>query len=616
MAIVGRALGRGAGFGLALAVAEVWLNASRVLSFGMRSPLPLVASGAAMLIALAVVVGGATTAAARRGPAWHVVAMVVVWCAIQEWAALAGRDGRMLVLATPLGGALLFALGARLGRVGMAAGVLALVAGLVAPDTVVERRVAPVSLTALPAARAGAPDVVVVVLDTVRADHLGAFGYARPTSPRFDALARESTLFTDAVSPATWSLPSHASLFTGRFPSAHGAHDEHMFLEPATPTLAERFAAAGYDTRSFTANAWISDSLGMTRGFRWTDEAWRRGDVARTFQSAYRLLDRLGWGATDKGGAAVASTFESWLASRPRDDRPAFTFVNFIEAHFPYHQIPDDVLARFTSRSRRELRDVSTQLMLAELGGVPPSDPDVVEQATAMYDAGIAHADALLGRIVDALRRRGTLDRTVLVVLADHGELLGEHGEFGHGRSLYEPVLHVPLLVRFPPTVPVDRRVDVPVSTAGVYATVLDLAGLAPEPSTQVGSLRGVIDGRPHPGPVMAEQFAALLGSDVDADDPLLERRARLRAYRDGRMKLVDAEPGGTFLFDLDDDPSEEHEVSMKKRLDVARLREELDAWRERVGIPDLRATVATGGARPVDPAARERLRQLGYVAE
>jgi arylsulfatase A-like enzyme len=528
--------------------------------------------------------------------------MVVVWCAIQEYAVMPGRDGRMMVLAVPVGGLVLVAIGERIGRwPGLVIGALALGAGLVAPDALARVRETPPALPPLPEAHRGAPDVVVVVLDAVRADHLGAFGYAPPTSPRFDALAHDGTLFTDAVAPATSSLPSLASLFTGRFPSAHGAHEEHLVLDAGTPTLAERFAAAGYDTRAFTGSVWVSSWLGMTRGFRWTD----RVDVTRTLGSMPRLLDRLGFGPTDKGGAAVATTLETWLASRPPDDRPAFTIVDFSEAGFPYDRVPDDVLARFTSRSRRALRAVSMQIMAAEVDGAPPNDAETIAQATAMYDAGVAHADALLGRVVDALRRRGTLDRTILVVLADHGELLGEHGQFGHGRSLYEPVLHVPLLLRFPPAVPEGRRIDVPVSTAGVYATVLDLAGLSAEPSVQVGSLRAVVDGRPHPGPVVAEQFATPFGSRLDTDDPLLERRARLRAYRRGRQKLVDAEPGGTFLFDLDDDPGEEHEVSMKRRLDVASLREELDAWRERVGIPDLRAAVGKG----VDPATKP-----GYV--
>jgi arylsulfatase A-like enzyme len=599
-----RAAWGGAGFGLAMTAVEVWMNAARIMSLGMHSPLPMVTSGAAMMIGLATLVGAATVGAARRGRGWHWLAMTIVWIAIQEYAAPQGRDGRLFVLVMPMGGVALVAMAAWVGRrvawLPVTLGALLLLGGIVAPEVAARRHtMPPLDAAPITVVRPDAPDVLVVVLDTVRADHLGAYGYARATSPHFDALAHEGTLFLDAVSPATWSLPSHASLFTGRFPSSHGAHDEHMLLATGIPTLAERFAAAGYDTRSFTANAWITDSLGMTRGFRWTDEAWRNGDVARTFQSMHRLLDRLGYGAMDKGGAQVATNVEQWLAARSPDDRPAFTFVNFIEAQFPYHQLPAEWLGRFTTKSRRALRGVSTQLMMAEFGGTPPTGPDVVEQATAMYDAGVAYADDLLGRLVAALRRRGTLDRTVLVVLADHGELLGEHGQFGHGRSVYEPVLHVPLLVRYAPRIPAGRRVATPVSPAGVFATVLDLAGLPPEASVQVGSLVPVIDGGPHPGPVLAEQFASILGSAIDTDDALLDKRARFRVYRVGRQKLVDAEPGGTVLFDLGTDPDEAHDIAMPERHRVAMLRESLDAWRERVGLPDLRAPVGRQPPRP-----------------
>jgi arylsulfatase A-like enzyme len=455
-----------------------------------------------------------------------------------------------------------------------------------------------------------APDVVVVVLDTMRADHMSAYGYARPTTPHFDALAENGLLFAEAISPATWSLPSHASLFTGRYPSAHGAHDEHRFLDAGGPTLAETLAAAGWDTRSFTANSWISDGLGMVRGFAWTDEAWRHGDVARSMHSMHRLLDRLGFRPVDKGGAGVADGFAAWFASRPPDAPPAFVFLNFIEAHFPYHQLPEDYLHRYTDVPLPALRALSLQLMAAEFGGDPPDVEAAREPATAMYDAGVAYADALLGRVVEAIRARGTLDRTIIVVLADHGELLGEHGEFGHGHTVYEPVLHVPLLVRFPPAVAAGRATQ-PVSTAGVYATICRLLGIALPPSVQAGS---VLPGH-MPGPVLSEQYAAMLGSEsAETTDPLLRHDRRYRAYRGGTDKLVVDSAGGTWFFDLAVDPDERHDLAPLYPDRVKRLRGELDMWTATLALPALDAPIDAAPPPPMDPAARERLRALGYV--
>jgi arylsulfatase A-like enzyme len=463
----------------------------------------------------------------------------------------------------------------------------------------------------------GAPDVVLVVLDTVRADHVSAYGYGRPTTPNFDALAAGGALFLDATAPATWSLPSHASLFTGRFVSAHGAHDEHKFLDPGPPTLAEVLAAAGWDTRCFTANAWISDGLGLTRGFAWQDGAWREANIAHGFQFVYRLLDRLGWHTTDKGGSDAARHFEDWLAARPAGDPPAFTFLNFIEAHFPYHMLPDDYLGRFSPLPRDALRRLSLRLMVAQFGAEAVDPAEAAAPATAMYDAGILYADHLLGRVVEALRRRGTLDRTILVVLADHGELLGEHGEFGHGHSLYQVGLRVPLLVRYPPRVAPGTRVATPVSTVGVYATVLELAGLRAPAPVDVGSLLPALAGRPAGWPIISEQYEAMLGSAPGGgpEDPLMRRDRRYRALREDEWKLVEASDGSSWLFDLADDPLETRDRSRDEPQRAASLRLVLRSLAANLHLPALDGSVSRPPmAAAVDPAARQRLRALGYV--
>ena len=549
----------GAGMGLAVAAVEVWTNAARMLSSGVPMPVEIAVAGAALLVALGAVIGVATIGAARSGGWWHPAVMVVVWLALQLYAAPEDRDGRMTAVVVALGGGGLVALGrwfdwSRDALVVL--GIAIVASGMAAPELQARRRAPRIShVPPVAAAPVGAPDVVVVVLDGVRADHLGAYGYGTSTSPVFDRVAREGALYTDAVSPAASSFPSHASLFTGRFVSAHGAHDEHLLLDGATPTLAETLAGHGFDTRAFTANPWIADRFGTTRGFAWVDEEWRGGDGAWRFQSGYRLLDRVGGGWPDKGGADVTLAFEQW--AHRAGPRPMFVFLSFLDADVPHHQVPAEFLARFTTRSRRELRSLSVSLTTPRRDADAPMDAATVGDATAMYDAGVAYADHLLGRVVDALARRGTLDRTVLVVLAGHGAFLGEHGAFGHGPSLYEPALHVPLVVRYPPKVRAGTRVETTVSAVGVYATVLELAGLPAVPTAQVESLVSMIDGKPHPGPIIAEQYRAELGSTSATDDPLLEPRTRYRAFRSGRWKLVDAEPGGTFLFDLKTDPGE-----------------------------------------------------------
>jgi len=351
----------------------------------------------------------------------------------------------------------------------------------------------------------------------------------------------------------------------------------------------------------------------LTRGFAWSDRAYLSGSGGRSFLFVYRLLDLLGVSANDKGGGDVAGHFEHWVQTRTRASRPAFAFLNFLEAHFPYHQVPAEFLAKFTDSSRSQLREFSLETFGAQFGRKlsEAEAKRAAGPAVDMYDAGVLYSDYLLHRVVEALRRSGRLNETLLVVLADHGEMLGEHGNFGHGASLYQPDLHVPLLIRFSGHVPAGLRVEQPVSTLGVYATVLDLAGVDAPGPVQVGSLVPALSGEAAGRPVIAERFRTDLLTGEDRD--LLANR-RYRVYRSGRMKLVEDEKGRVFVFDLDADPQENLNLAERQPARTRRLRDELAAWVARLGLPALDARIDFGAEPNVDDATRQRLQALGYV--
>jgi arylsulfatase A-like enzyme len=620
MSKLGRGILLGAGYGLAAACAESWMYVTRMAQMGLPAFDPP-ARMIAIQIGLAAAIGALLSPLLRlrAGAVLHLAAVAAVWLAIGKLTSPESDFLLPLVLGVPIAGLVVALVGLALARwrrwlpalLGLAilAGAFGFTAVRRAQDALT-----PPDVAGRPPAPAGAPDVLLVVLDTVRASNVSAYGYARPTTPNLDALARDGALFLHATSPATWSLPSHASLFTGLYASAHGAHDEHRHLRADVPTLAETLAGAGWETACFTANPWISDALGTARGFDSSDDAWREGG-ALPINSVHRMLDAIGRGGSDKGGAAVASHFEAWLAARPPDARPAFVFMNFLEAHFPYHVLPADYLKRFAQHDWRTLRALSMQLVADQFGSSDLDPAAAAGPALDMYDGGILYADALLGRVVEALRARGTLDRTLIVVLADHGELLGEHGAFGHGRSLYEPATHVPLLVRLPGRVPA-ARVEPPVSTVGVMGTILELVGVPPRAPLHVGSLLPALEGRPVTGPVLAERFVdAQDARHVElAGDPLMRGDLRLRSYRVGEKKLVETSDGRRFLFDLAADPGEMRGIAVE-RPEQAQPAVELADWRAALGLPALDAPMAEG-APPVelDPAARERLKALGYV--
>lgn len=615
----------GAAFGFAASTVEIGLSTIGKLKVGTAAPFSALIEALLLEVGLGLALGlaAAPISKAPRGEYVHVLAIGVAWVGLGLFAGLPEVSLYRTLAVVPWAVATaLVLLGIFLRRRGrlVELGVLSvvLVVALVAPEVdgalhrdgaeIIENGGAPTNV----------PDLVVVVLDTVRADHIGAAGYERAHTPTLDRLAREGALFEDASAPSTWSLPSHASLFTGRFAASHGAHGEHRFLDAEHPTLAQTMQAAGYDTRCFTANAWITDRMGLTRGFAWSDEAWRSGDVGRTRLYAFRLLDRLGLHTPDNGGALVASNFEAWAEETPAHARPTFAFINFIEAHFPYHQVPDEYLRRFTNDDRGELRELSLALMDAQFGGEPPDAAQAREPATAMYDAGVSYADHLLGRVVEALHARGTLDETILIVLSDHGESLSEHGAWGHGNSVYEVETRVPLLIRFPRRVEAGSRSARPVSTVGVYATALDLAEIDTPDSLQVGSLLASLEEGPPSGPVIAERFsghdATSRAASVESRDPLMRSDLRFRSFRSGSLKLVEVSDGSTLLFDLAVDRGEERDIAAEDPARLGRIRGELDAWRAAIGLPDLDAQTEGGEVPALDEAARERLRALGYV--
>ncbi|MGH7505525.1 MAG: sulfatase, partial [Longimicrobiales bacterium] len=352
--------------------------------------------------------------------------------------------------------------------------LIALLAGTALASAPVRERLA---RAGLPAAAPGRPNVLLIILDTVRAASLGLYGYDRPTTPNLERLGASSVVFEQAIAPSSWTLPSHATLMTGRYPNELSA-DWEAPLDRTYPTLAEVLAARGYATAAFSANGAYANALtGLGRGFaRYEDFPATAGEAVRTSLMFRRMLQRLKLGELLRDGhmgrksaADIGGAFLDWLAGKPAD-RPFFVFLNYFDAHDPYEPAPPfDTLFG----PRRPLPRLNW--------GRPPS-AELVEAWTDDYDRAIAYLDHELGLLFEELDRRGVLDSTVVVITADHGEHLGEHGFMRHGTTLYLPVLHVPLIVRFPPVTPESVRVATPVTLRDVPATMLDLAGIEGTP--------------------------------------------------------------------------------------------------------------------------------------
>lgn len=464
--------------------------------------------------------------------------------------------------------------------------------------------------------RSAHPNVILLVLDTVRRDHLSCYGYERDTSPVLGALASEGLLFESAVAPAPWTLPSHASMFTGLPPARHLAHHEHPILDESSVTLAERLAEIGYETAGFCNNPWITDQTGMTQGFQIFLEPWRTRVSKGTF-NLHVFVDPEKHGFRDAGADATLEQLRAWVDARD-GSRPFFLFVNLIEAHSAYDP-PPGFRDKFTPAplTRRDVQVINLSFTtLAHAGRLPRR---LLEGARDLYDGEIAYLDAWLGRFLSLLRERDLLDSSLLIITSDHGEGFGEHRLcrtplVDHQLNLHEEVLAVPLFVRFPegfgPRGSRGSRVATPVSLLDIPPTVLDVVG-ADAPSGLPGI--SLASGEPPPNrPIASEYYRPLLHLDLLRE--LIEDEARVACLADRRVasvrrgdrKVILSSVGEELLYDLEKDPGEERPIASPEGEDPLRAeaRALLDAMERSFDEPP----------PELGPAQREALRALGYL--
>lgn len=443
------------------------------------------------------------------------------------------------------------------------------------------------------------PNVLLVSIDSLRADHLGSYGYERDTSPTIDALAREGVVFEKAISSAPWTVPAHMTLLTALPPEVHDVVTVRQKLSPDAVTLAEAMQGAGYDTAAFVSGPTVMAHFGFDQGFALYDESMveRRPKRAGTAVSSPGLVE------------LVSAWLGRWSDAGRR--APFFVFLHMWDVHYDYVPPPEyverfdpgytgDVDARRFETNERLRRDM---------------DPRDLRHVIALYDGEIRFTDDHLARLVARLRALGVLDDTIVVVTSDHGEEFFEHGYKGHAKSLYDEVLHVPLVVRYPRRVAAGRRVAEQVRLMDVAPTILDLAavtapagfgtqGLAPE--------HRAADLAPYIGGGAAQQPFPVL----PAFSSNLWLSGKQHAVRTADAKLIRYEPPlpnrpATEVFALASDPAEQKNLFGTGTAGpfLATLDPLLVGWRADAGRQTKLAL-----ARKPTAQSEERLRALGYV--
>jgi arylsulfatase A-like enzyme len=486
------------------------------------------------------------------------------------------------------------------------------------------RRTARPFPASVPASKAERPNVVLIVLDTVRADHLSCYGYGRATTPNLDAFAAGSRLYANALSPSYWTIPSHVSLFTGLPTSAHGATWLRRCVGPELVLLPEQLREAGYRTAGFSCNHWaVAPRYGFDRGFQTFWCAAPRKAASFTLRSD--LLGRAG-GRTrhhkdhdaDSPATDMHRRLARWFAEEYEPQRPFFVFVNYIEAHGPY--LPPLETLRWASRRawrKWRSRGQASAVNAHTYTGADFLSPADIEQLADLYDDELSYVDEKLGELLRFLRRSRLDETTLIVITADHGECLGEHHLMSHLYSLYEPLVRVPLIVRhgrgFPP-----GREERLVQSHDVYPTILELGGVewTPGPEHNCRSLLAAGAAEPRCG--FAEHLAPMTPHLARVTE--LYPRAdysrflrRLRAVQRGRMKLIRSSAGDVELYDLAADPLELRDLAADRPDAVTKLSKRLDDW---LGSFEHYRPAPPGRHRPEEasPEELDSMRGLGYI--
>lgn len=430
------------------------------------------------------------------------------------------------------------------------------------------------------------PNVLVIAIDTLRADALAAQGGTVGVSPRIDALAAEGVRFSAAFAHAPWTLPSFSSLFTSLPPEAHGAggnvREGWRALSADHTTIAEQFQDAGWSTHAIVNVDFLTEPFGTTQGFQVVD--------------AHATNDN----HTSRRAGATTDAALQWLDEARSDTdgaRPFFLFVHYFDPHAEYDP-PPAWRAKFAleqDRSSTAFRFGAREHVVNHRGGRMPLDATTLARARALYDGEVAYTDDEIGRLLAGLRARGLDPNTIVVLTSDHGEEFGEHGSWEHGHTHFDELLHVPLVIRAPGVAPRTR--NEPVGLVDVAPTLCALAGVPFAPSFRGRDLsRALVGGDELPPFTGLAAYGNFWGAAIES-------------WRGARWKRIDSGTN-TLLYDWILDPHERSDRAANEAQAVQDSRaESLEYLRRLDAVPPKRGPTATA-----DDRARERLNKYGYT--
>lgn len=461
------------------------------------------------------------------------------------------------------------------------------------------------------------PNVFFVVMDDVRHDHLSCYGYPRKTTPNIDKIAEEGVLFENAFSTSPWSPPSHASMFTGLYPSGHGVLGENLYLGKEIPTIPEIFSSRGYQTLGISRNIFVSPQLGFHCGFdKFVDELPIELRLKRFWDWIIFGLE------TDTRAlmyrwiyhAIIFQEIKKWISLSRKKNKPFFIFINYLDAHLP-HQPPQPFRERFGKVCNHQIDLKKIEDCFNKRFGHPYNAKEVrmtkVEWdfVKSRYDAEIAYIDFFLGKVFDHLKKYELFNNTFILVTSDHGENFGDHQLAGHSFCLYDTLLHIPLIINYPKYTSLRKRISSIVSTVDIFPTLKGILNI---------KRKDDIDGKnliPFEERLYHKYILAEYGPPINTIKSMRRLcpnsnsaiyNKSLKCIRSDNFKYIIASNGKEELYNLEKDPGESKNIINEMRKKAEELSSKLS---EELRSPPIGRRVVA-----FDDEQKKRLQALGYL--
>jgi len=462
-------------------------------------------------------------------------------------------------------------------------------------------------------------NILLIVLDTARSDRFSCYGYRRDTTPFLSSFCENAHMYREAISPAPWTMPAHASIFTGFYPAIHGTTWKNLSLNEGFHTLSEFLAGKGYTTVGLSNNPWLNMKNGMVQGFETFVEMWKLDMRNPTLYTKIEWFILRFFGLNDGGAYRTNQWVLQWFKNIYQRDRPFFLFINYMECHLRF-DAPDSYHYKF---AREQFSPVVKKLsgtgeMLSILNGDLKLTGEEWRDFGDIYDGDLFYIDKKLEELFHYLKTTSYLENTIVIITSDHGEHLGEHSLIDHQLSLYEPLLMVPLIIKTPQKLPPLPEIMGPVQTIDIYPTLVDLSGFRDD----LGGFQ--FHGLSLLGKDALSRDYTLSEYDIPVDmlndflnkhpdsTAILKYNREIKAIRKNSVKYVWSSKGGSELYDLAEDPGELINLKEIKpeEADImdSRLEELLDSLQKFKPVDDGQTK------RQLDDETIQSLKDLGYI--